>query len=138
MLKIFVAGSSSNLRRCEDVIWELRRFAIVTCDWPAKIREKLDAGISDADLTDDEARFFAAEDERGVDECDCLLWLSEGSVGASWEASRANAQGKPVFVSGSLHALYGRRLPDDCKFANDADAIAALADMAVRHMRRSA
>lgn len=130
LLSIFIAAPSSDLRRVEDVAWALRRFATITEPWHEKMRQRLDAGLTDLDLTPAEALLAANDCRDGIFEASVILWLSGPSMGAAWEASLAYALGKPVIASGLPHCIYGSRC--DAILPDDAHAIAWLADYAVR------
>lgn len=129
---IALLGPSSDLERCEDVSWQLRKFACVAFDWTEPLRADRDAGLTDDDLTS--AQSIAIRDAcfRGIDACDVALWLSDGrSIGAAVEAGYAARRGVPIFISGVPHPVY-RGL--GMVFASDVDALRALNDWAVRRM----
>jgi hypothetical protein len=138
VIKIFMCGASAQLERCEEVVFALRRFAIVTTDWPAQVRRDRDAGLTDHDLTRAQREMVKRDCLRGIREADVVLWLASSS-GAAYEAGYAEALGKPVVIVGpSRHPIYGETVESELRFDRDEDAIAYLADKAIRHMRRSA
>lgn len=131
MLRVALAGPSSQLERCEDASWALRKFAVVTEPWPEKVRRLRDAGISDAMLSPTERLIAKRECECGIREAHVVLWLAGGSEGASWECGFADALGKPIVVAGTpRHPIYGETIEDSLRFDDDATAIAYLRDEA--------
>ena len=139
MLRVALAGPSSQLERCEDASWALRKFAVVTEPWPEKVRRLRDAGISDAMLSPTERLIAKRECECGIREAHVVLWLAGGSEGASWECGFADALGKPIVVAGTpRHPIYGETIEDSLRFDDDATAIAYLRGVAERRMRGAA
>lgn len=133
MLNVFVAGPSADLERCENAVWRVRVFGIVTFDWPAQVRRTRDAGIQDDTLTMPERQQIKRDCLEGIRKANVVLWLSGGSSeGASYEAGYAEALGKPVVVAGRLHPIYGDTLtPEGLCFPTDAQALAYLEAVAV-------
>jgi hypothetical protein len=132
MLTVYIAGSSADLQRAEDCIWAVRKFAAITEDWASKVRANLDAGITDQDITEAEA--IAARDAclAGVDAAHIIWWLASPSVGAGFEVGYACKRGVPVVISGpGAHPIFKHC---GAYHATDAQALAHLADVAVRRM----
>lgn len=133
MLIVALLGPSADLVRCEDAVFQLRRFAVVAFDWPAQVRDDRDAGITDAMLSPMErivARNACCE---GIRRCHVALWLASPSIGASYESGFADALGKPIVIAGTpRHPIYGETIEDALRFDRDEDAILYLAGIAER------
>ena len=139
LLRVALAGPSSQLARCEDASWAIRKFAVLCEDWPSKVRRLRDSGISDAILSPTERIVAKRECECGIREAHVVLWLAGGSEGASWECGFADALGKPIVVAGKpRHPIYGETIEDSLRFDDDATAIAYLRGIAERRMRGAA
>lgn len=133
MLKVALAGPSADLERCEDAAWAIRKFAIVCEDWPRKVRELREAGITDAMLSPAERLVARRECECGIRESNVVLWLAAGSEGASYECGFAEALGRPIVVAGTKrHPIYGETIEDSLRFDTDEMAIAYLRGIAER------
>jgi nucleoside 2-deoxyribosyltransferase len=129
---IALLGPSSDLDRCEDVAWKIRKFAILAFDWPRQMRDDEDAGIHEIDFT--EAERIAVRDAcfKGIDSADVCLWLSDGkSIGSAVEAGYAARKGVPIFIAGVQHPVYASL---GMTFRTDDAALMALNDWAVRRM----
>jgi hypothetical protein len=133
LLKVALAGPSADLSRCESAVWALRKFAIVTEDWPAKVRRNRDANITDAMLSPTERLIARRECECGIRESNVVLWLAAGSEGASYECGLAEGIGRPIVVAGTKrHPIYGETIEDSVRFDTDDMAIAYLRGIAER------
>jgi hypothetical protein len=130
MIRVFVAGPSADLDRCERAVFAVRKFGMVTEDWVAKVRADRDAGLTDHDMTEALALSRANECIAGVERADVVLWLSGGkSEGASLEAGVCIANRIPFVISGPPHPLYRSKaalIADD-----DEEAIECLSGMAL-------
>ena len=122
-MNIFIAASSRNLERAIRVRTSLIRLGfLVPCDWMGRMADRRDRGLVDADMTDDENMDARTYDLAGVDAADAVLWLDEGSRGATFEAGYATSAGKLVVAVGTeMLSLYSRTAP--IRFAKDSDAI---------------
>lgn len=120
---VFVAGPSKDLDRCIRVRTALIRLGfLVPCDWMGRMVERRDRGLVDADMTDDENMDARTYDLAGVDAADAVLWLDEGSRGATFESGYATNAGKLVVAVGTeMLSLYSRTAP--IRFAKDSEAI---------------
>lgn len=98
-MKVYVAGSSSDIRRVRQMQAFLGLLGIqVTHDWTPPVR-LLQSG---REFSREERISHANADLVGVDEADCVLLLvpAEPSGGGNvFEAGYAYKAGKPVFVS---------------------------------------
>lgn len=121
-MNIFIAASSRNLERAIRVRTALIRLGfLVPCDWMGRM-DRRDRGLVDADMTDDENMDARTYDLAGVDAADAVLWLDEGSRGATFEAGYATNAGKLVVAVGTeMLSLYSRTAP--IRFAKDSEAI---------------
>lgn len=122
-MNIFIAASSRNLERAIRVRTSLIRLGfLVPCDWMGRMADRRDRGLVDADMTDDENMDARTYDLAGVDAADAVLWLDEGSRGATFEAGYATSAGKLVVAVGTeMLSLYSRTAP--IRFAKDSEAI---------------
>ena len=122
-MNIFIAASSRNLERAIRVRTALIRLGfLVPCDWMGRMAERRDRGLVDADMTDEENMDARTYDLAGVDAADAVLWLDEGSRGATFESGYATNAGKLVVAVGTeMLSLYSRTAP--IRFAKDSEAI---------------
>ena len=122
-MNIFIAASSRNLERAIRVRTALIRLGfLVPCDWMGRMADRRDRGLVDADMTDDENMDARTYDLAGVDAADAVLWLDEGSRGATFESGYATNAGKLVVAVGTeMLSLYSRTAP--IRFAKDSEAI---------------
>lgn len=132
-LRVYVAGSSGELERVEAVIARLREAgATITLDWTLDVRAHRAAGhATDADLSDEEARFLAETDRDAVVAADVFLLLAPvvATRGAWVELGIATTFCGYTAVAG--HAARDSiftRLVDEV-FSTDADAIDTIAEM---------
>lgn len=128
---VYVAAASSEWERaklCMDWVREQPHLDLAY-DWVADvIRERVEGGRSDSDLTKEQQHRLAWKDMEAVKDCD-VLWLlvprnGEITVGAWVEFGGALALQKRVIVSGGnveLHlfcALATKAYPDDTDVRN--------------------
>lgn len=134
-MKVYVAGSSSELDRVRAVMAALREAGHeITHDWTEDVLAAREAGhASDATVDDAHADKCAARDLRGIREADAFILLRRepASFGASFEAGYALAVATGVDATGfmRLHVVGSRRdifLRRWEWFATDADAVAAI------------
>lgn len=140
MIRVYVAGSSRNWQRARRVIDAIQRLGIdVTLDWPAQIEIDRAHGKSDEDLSPAEAAEIRAACLDGVRRATLVLWLAEGSEGASHETGYAIGRRIPVIVAGANpHPIFGMPSGDDegvtAWLRTDAKAVEYVATFA-RHRR---
>lgn len=123
--KVYVAGGSHEIARCEDAIQALRDLGhTVVHDWPRMVREVGSANPRDA--TDDMRQAWAEQDLDGVAEAD-VLWLlmpEREGFGAAVELGYAIAGGADIVISGphqrSIFTVYADRV-----YPTDLDALKA-------------
>lgn len=136
-MKIYIAGSSKDIDRCERMVSAVRALGIdITVDWVAIMRASPPDSACDADHLAKCAR----DDIRGVKEAD-IVWVvgpsvSRPSTGCWGELTAALALGKPVLYSEPpADALTGQSAPTPqfCiftvlteRFKSDEDVLAHL------------
>lgn len=120
---VALLGPSADLERCERAVTAILHAGhTVAYDWPSAVRARREAGLTDADLSDEERWQTQNACLGAVLRCDVVWWLSSDSVGAAFEAGIAEGVGqrREMICSGTPHAIYrpGRH------FATDAEALA--------------
>lgn len=132
MLKVYVAGSSDELDRAEQVIARLRAAGItVTSTWAENIRK---VGASNPrDASREQRGHWSHVCLSEVDAAQVVLFLAPGrghGRGGYYEVGYANAKGKHLLASGdtvqSIFLALGR------EFETDHEAIRYLVDLARR------
>jgi hypothetical protein len=133
-MKIYLAGASKeidNVKRYRDAVISLGHE--ITHDWIADIEREASKGVTDHDLTDDEARRYAQKDLRGIASADLFWFLLPGlpSPGAWFEFGFAvrmfQGTGFPkLIVSGYSRGRIFTRLPGVERFETHDAALLAL------------
>jgi hypothetical protein len=142
-MRVYVAGASAELDRCERVIAALREGGCtVNFDWTAVMRDHVARGISDAQLDDHEARRHAEVDIAAVEDADVVLFLAPEAAtrGAwfelgwaiGWTAGRGERWLRSVYVAGpaSRQSIFTRCA--DALFLSDDDAVSTIVRRVVR------
>jgi hypothetical protein len=142
-MRVYVAGSSAELDRCERVIAALRAGGCtITFDWCAQMREFAARGLCDASLDDHEARRCAETDLTAVELADAVLLLApETATRGAWvefgyaiaSFSYGHDRGlRSLYVSGSAarQSIFTRCA--DALFLSDDDAVSAIVRSIVR------
>jgi len=97
-VKLYIAGSSKELERCEGAIRLMGKFGfVITCDWVAAVKAE---GLANEGLDDEKRMHYAAADIHGVQDAD-LFWLMapNTSTGAWTELGIALARSlRPCIV----------------------------------------
>jgi nucleoside 2-deoxyribosyltransferase len=138
--KVYVAGSSAELERCEAAIARLERAGVhVTSTWPIVVR---DAGAGNPrDASRDRRRLLSVSDLGQVRDAD-LVWvlvppLDCPTRGAWLEAGYAHGLGKLVVFSGdtlqSIFCATGTEFTDD---AHAFDFLMRICDAVVQEAAR--
>lgn len=117
-MKIYVAGSSDQLERVEDMMNTLETLGFtITHDWTTSVRLVGKANPPDASLY---ARLkWGRDDLAGVSDADVLVLLMplEGGFGAAVELGYAIAKGIPVYAAGvcsrSIFTAFGQCFDHD-------------------------
>lgn len=140
-MKIYVAGSSKDIDRCEAMVAACRAMGLeITVDWVAVMRASPPDSACDATYLETCAR----NDIRGVKEAD-VVWVvgpsvSKPSTGCWGELTAALALGKPVLYSAPPRAaahwpesVHAQHVPQFCifttlaeRFESDGDVLAHL------------
>jgi hypothetical protein len=135
MIGCYVAGASSEVERAERVMSMLRERGVeVVHDWTPEVRAAQARQITDADLTDAEARGASDRCLDAIDACDVLLLLAPASSSRGCWAEFGYAlhpmTGVRTVVAGA-HArssIFARRA--DFSAPTDEAAVAAIALLA--------
>lgn len=123
--KVYVAGGSHEIARCEDAIQALKDLGhTVVHNWPAMVRAV--GSANPADATDDMRHAWAEQDLDGVAAAD-ILWLlmpDREGFGAAVELGYAIGSDTEIIVSGphqrSIFTVYADRV-----YPTDLDALKA-------------
>jgi hypothetical protein len=142
-MRVYVAGASAELERCERVIAALREGGCtITMDWGAAMRALAALGICDAQLDDHEARRHAEADLDGIVTADVVLLLApeaatrgawvEFGYALGWARGYGEAPLRSLYVSGpgARQSIFTRCA--DALFATDDDAVSAIVRRVVR------
>jgi hypothetical protein len=138
-MRVYVAGASAELERCERVIAALAQGGCtVTHDWTPSIREHIARGISEEQLDDHEARRLSGGDYDAIERAHFVLFLAPETVtrGAWSELGYAGClmrRGElSVYVSGprARQSIFTRQ--SSAIFLSDDDAVSAIARRVVR------
>ena len=142
-VRVYVAGASAELERCERVIAALRAGGCtITADWTPEMRGDHARGISDAQLDDHEARRRAETDLDAVEDADVVLLLApetatrgawfETGYALGWARGRGETAVRSLYVSGSAarQSIFTRCA--DALFLSDDDAVSAIVSRNVR------
>ena len=142
-MKVYVAGSSAELDRCERVISALRAGGCtITFDWAAQMREFAARGLCDAALDDHEARRCAEADLNAIVDADVVLLLApeqptrgawvEFGYALGWARGYGEAPLRSLYVSGpaARQSIFTRCA--DALFLSDDDAVRAIVRSIVR------
>ena len=131
-MNIYLAAASSERALAASFMRRLEAAGhSIAMDWTVDMDERAEAGLSDADLTDDERETYARADLEAVEVCD-LLWLlaPEGtSIGAWIEFGHALASLKATVVSGPHGRTIFSTLANE-RFATHEEAFAAICEPA--------
>ena len=123
---VALLGPSADLERCERAADGLIAAGItIAYNWPETVRERRNAGLTDADLNGFERAGILSECLDAIDNCDLVWWLCGDSIGAAFEAGYAyGSHSEREFVcSGTPHAIYR----PGSHFATDAEALTWIA-----------
>jgi hypothetical protein len=138
MISVYVAAASAEVERAERVMSMLReRGCSIVGDWTDDVRDQRRRALTDADLTDADARAASDRCLDAIDACDVLLYLApaQPSTGASAELGYAlhPMTGARVVVAGphARSSIFSRRA--DIRAASDEIAVSAIAVLAAGH-----
>jgi hypothetical protein len=132
-MRVYVAGASAELERCERVMAALREGGcVISHDWTPSIREAIARGVSEEQLDDHEARRLSGVDYDAIERAHVVLFLAPETVtrGAWAELGYAGClmrRGElDVYVSGpaARKSIFTRQ--SSAIFLSDDDAISAI------------
>lgn len=134
---VYVAASSKDLDRAESVGIQLEEAGCtVTQKWWEQIAIRAKTGLSDADVTEDQAASIRAGDEIAIYDSDYMLVLGDPpSGGLMYELGYArglneNEEGPIILFVGKPHVIFGVPAQQEHVFDTEEDAIDFLAERA--------